>query len=316
MFPVHHKKLPITNENVMNKPLNLEKDCSVQQSLFEGEPLKKQKVVNVASVKQLSLFRYPGGKTWLVPEVRKWLTTKKEKPSEFVEPFAGGGIIGLTVANEFLADRVTMVELDPDVASVWHTILSKDAEWLAKQILEFDLTLQNAMKILESKPRDTRERAFQTIIKNRVYHGGILAPGSGLLKSGENGRGIASRWYPETLAKRIKKIMTFRDRISFIEGDGVQHIKKTAQGRNTVYFIDPPYTAPGKRAGTRLYKFSEIDHENLFNITSKVSGDFMMTYDNAGSVIEMAKRRSLHMRKVPMKGNHHTELYELLITPS
>ena len=70
----------------MNKLLNQEKDCPVQQSLFGEEPSKKEKLVNVASVRQLSLFRYPGGKTWLVPEARKWLKAKKDKPSEFIEP--------------------------------------------------------------------------------------------------------------------------------------------------------------------------------------------------------------------------------------
>ena len=52
----------------------------------------KQKPTNVAQVRQLSPFRYPGGKTWLVPEVRKWLMTSKRQPSVFVEPFAGGAM--------------------------------------------------------------------------------------------------------------------------------------------------------------------------------------------------------------------------------
>jgi hypothetical protein len=36
-----------------------------------------------------------------------------------------------------------MIELDPDVASVWHTIFSDEAEWLARQILSFDLTCEH-----------------------------------------------------------------------------------------------------------------------------------------------------------------------------
>jgi len=35
-----------------------------------------------------------------------------------VEPFAGGGIISLTALFERLVDRVVMVELDEDIASV------------------------------------------------------------------------------------------------------------------------------------------------------------------------------------------------------
>ena len=163
----------------------------VQESLFkEHTSPERRRVVNVASVKQRSPFRYPGGKTWLVPEVTLWLSQKNRKPGHFVELFAGGGIVGLTVAAEGLADHVTMIELDPDVASVWHTIFSDDAEWLARCILTFDLTSEHLQETLSRPTIATREKAFQTILKNRTYHGGILAPGSAPLKSGENGKGL------------------------------------------------------------------------------------------------------------------------------
>jgi DNA adenine methylase len=97
--------------------LNL--NAPVQESLFkEHTSPERQRVVNVASVKQRSPFRYPGGKTWLVPAVTLWLSRENRRPGHFVELFAGGGIVGLTVAAEGLADHVTMIELDPDVASV------------------------------------------------------------------------------------------------------------------------------------------------------------------------------------------------------
>ena len=136
------------------------------------------RVVNVASVKQLSPFRYPGGKTWLVPTVQLWLSHKRRRPDYFVELFAGGGIVGLTVAAERLADHVTMIEIDPDVASVWHTIFGDGAEWLANRILAFDLTYENVQETLSQPIESVKEKAFQTILKNRTYHGGILAPGS------------------------------------------------------------------------------------------------------------------------------------------
>ena len=69
---------------------------SSQLTLFAGETEKSQ-IVNVASVPQRSPFRYPGGKTWLVPTIRKWLKSLSLKPSLFVEPFVGGGIVSLTV---------------------------------------------------------------------------------------------------------------------------------------------------------------------------------------------------------------------------
>ena len=77
-----------------------------------------KKPVNVASVPQLSPFRYPGGKTWFVPTFRRWITSLKIRPNLLIEPFAGGGIISLTALAENYVDRVLMVELDKDIAAV------------------------------------------------------------------------------------------------------------------------------------------------------------------------------------------------------
>src|SRR6266852_8769865 len=112
--------------------------------LPEFETGEREGPVNVASVPQRSPFRYPGGKTWLVPLFRRWMMSLPSQPAVLVEPFAGGGIISLTAAFEQLADRVVMVELDEQIAAVWQTILGGDAAWLAKRILSFDLTPESA----------------------------------------------------------------------------------------------------------------------------------------------------------------------------
>ena len=106
------------------------------------------RIVNVASVPQRSPFRYPGGKTWLVPRIRQWLTSLPIQPAEFIEPFAGGAIVGLTVAAEGLAGHVTLVELDENVAAVWQTIIHDEGggEWLAKQIVNFELTHESVLE--------------------------------------------------------------------------------------------------------------------------------------------------------------------------
>jgi len=75
-----------------------------------------------------------------------------------------------------------MVELGSDVSSTWQTMLNAaDGEWLAREISSFDLTIDNFESLMNETPTTVRMRAFQTIIKNRVNHGGILAPGAGHL---------------------------------------------------------------------------------------------------------------------------------------
>jgi len=275
--------------------------------------LNTSRIVNVASVQHRSPFRYPGGKTWLVPFVQQWMLSQPKRPAEFIEPFAGGAIIGLTIAFEKLADHVTLVELDQQVAAVWKTILEGDYQWLADQILNFDLNLENVEVVFSQTDVSTEEKAFQTILKNRIHRGGILAPGAGKIKHGENGKGIKSRWYPETLAKRILNIGRIRERISFIQGDGVEVLQEETHRSDVAFFIDPPYTAAGKKAGARLYTHYELDHERLFSIVENLAGDFLMTYDNAPEIQAMAEDHGFSTEPVAMKNTHHTEMIELLV---
>lgn len=270
-------------------------------------------IVNVASVPQRSPFRYPGGKTWLVPRVRAWLSTLPVQPQTFIEPFAGGGIVALTVAFEQRAGHVLLVERDPQVAAVWHTILEGDADWLAEAILDFEMDQESLNDALRRPALTSEELAFQTILKNRTHRGGILAPGAGKVKHGENGKGLRSRWYPATIRRRILDIAEIRERITFIEGDGLEVARQYAADPSAVFFIDPPYTASTKRAGSRLYLYSEVDHEELFHIASTFAGDFLMTYDNAPELRALAARYGFDTELVAVKSTHHAEMTELLI---
>lgn len=274
-------------------------------------------IVNIATIKHRSPFRYPGGKTWLVPRIRQWLVgIHPSRRRTFIEPFAGGAIVGLTVGFEHLAEQVILVELDAQVAAVWETIIHTDGgEWLAQQILDFDLTADSVADLL-NKPPDilsTRELALQTIVKNRVNRGGILAAGAGQLKQGENGRGMASRWYPQTLHNRILDIVAIRDRFTFIQGDGLTVIEQNAHRDDAIYFIDPPYTAAGKQPGRRLYTHAQVNHERLFGLAAKLKGDFLMTYHNVPVVHTLAGRHQFEIQPIAMKNTHHAKQTELLI---
>ena len=276
----------------------------------------KQKPTNVAQVRQLSPFRYPGGKTWLVPEVRKWLVASKRTPSVLVEPFAGGAMAGLTVASERLAEHVVLAELDNDVAAVWQTIFAgsaADVRWLCNCITAFDVTLENVRKVLDGKAGSIKARAWRTIIKNRMQRGGIMSAGAGLVKEGEAGRGLKSRWYPETLVTRIEALHSMRERVTFEHADAFAVIQAFADDSNAFFFVDPPYTAGGKKAGKRLYTHNEIDHEGLFALMASVRGSVMMTYDDAPEVREMAQRHGFRIEPVPMKNTHHAIIQELLL---
>lgn len=268
-------------------------------------------VVNVAQVPQYSPFRYPGGKSWFVPRLRKWLTSR-ERPRVFVEPFAGGGSASCAALLEGLADHIVMVELDHRVAAVWQVIFGEEAGAFVERILAFDLTPDSAAALLASDPQEPFEIAWRTLVQNRVSHGGIIAPGGGVLKRGEGGKGVGSRWYPETLARRILALHGARHRVTVAQTDALQLLELYLGDPTVAAFIDPPYTAGGKKAGGRLYTHSVLDHERLFALASLMA-DPVMTYDLNPEVQALARRHGLQAKPIAMKNTHHAVMDELMI---
>jgi DNA adenine methylase len=299
------------------RPLLLNPNQSELLKQIAEQVLKITSPINVSQVAQLSPFRYPGGKTWLVPEIRRWMQSRPKAPKVFVEPFAGGAMCGLTVASEQLAQKVVLTELDDDVAAVWKTIFEGkevDIKWLCNRIESFDVAEDAVRAIIEKSPRSLREKAFRTIIKNRMQRGGIIAPGAGLIKAGEGGKGLMSRWYPSTLVRRIESLRAIRDRVEFTQGDAFTSIKTYAKERDAAFFVDPPYTAGGKKAGARLYAHHVIDHALLFATLAKVRGSVLMTYDDAPEVHDLATKNGFSVARIAMKSSHHALHKELLIT--
>lgn len=272
---------------------------------------------NVSTVPQRSPLRYPGGKTWLVPHVRRWLGSfpaPASFPRLLVEPFAGGGIVSLTAVMEYLAHRAVMVELDRDVAAFWRATLESPSE-LVSRVRDFSLTRASVERLTRQPPQSVQEHGFRTLVLNRTRRGGILAPGAALVREGENGAGVRSRWYPDTIARRIEAIAEWSDRLLFLEGDGVQVMEMMGAAPGAVFFIDPPYTASGgKRAGSRLYAHSIVDHKRIFKTLANCQADFLMTYDCSDEIMDLVEQYGFHGAVVNMKSGHHVQLPELLIT--
>lgn len=276
----------------------------MQKALFET-PLV---MPNVAKVPQYSPFRYPGGKSRWYPFIRQWLLISS--PTVMVEPFAGGAHVGLAAAVEqFVEHVVLVVELDENVAAVWETITNGNATWLMKQITAFEMTAENVEKVFDRKEASTRDRAFAMIVHNRISRGGITAPGAGRVRKGENGKGIKSRWYPETLVERIQRIAEAAGRIEFVAGDGLKVMEQYLYDEEAALFIDPPYP----KACRRLYKHSDVDHERVFQMAREAAGPILLTYDNSEEVNGLVEKYGFQSERLSMSTTHHWEKYELLI---
>ena len=273
-------------------------------------PVRKNHAHPALLTRHLSPFRYPGGKSWFVDLARQWLKAQPKRPKTLVEPFGGGAGISLIAVNEGLVEEAVFSEIDQDVAATWETLLNGHATWLANEILDFRVSRKRVEMKLKEIPKTDHERAFQCLLKNRMARGGVLSEGAGLIRRGEDGKGLHSRWYPETLAKRIKVISDLKSQLCFRQGDGFKVIDEYLHRSNTVFFVDPPYT----QAARRLYTHWSIDHENLFKVLQDAKGDVLMTYDDTKEVRMWANRYGFKVRKISMRTTHHQTKRELMIS--
>jgi DNA adenine methylase len=208
-----------------------------------------------------------------------------------------------------------MIEIDHDVSAFWHSAL-RDGGHMAAMIQEFSPTRDILCEWETSRPRCVKDHGFRTLVLNRTRRGGIIAGGASYMRKGENGKGLLSRWYPQTLARRLVEIERHADRLVFCEGDGMKLLPVLLRGwrEQAAVFVDPPYTAGGKRAGRRLYTDSEIDHESLFSMLADSKADFLMTYDFSSEIVRLIREHGFRAVVVFMKNTHHNRLPELVIT--
>jgi len=270
--------------------------------------------VNVSKIKHRSVFRYPGGKTWLVPTVKLWLENYKTvhgtSPELYVEPFVGGGSCALEVAASNLARHTVIGDLDEEIIKVWNTIFDENLnEKLANKIENFEFTTQTVYTTLNSKPRSQVNCAFQTILRNRVTHGGVLAKGAGLMKLGENKKGASSRWYPETLATRIRETNSYRDCVTVLHKDAFGLLETYKNNKHAVFLLDPPYTA-----GKRLYTHNTIDNSKLFESVEQLVGEFLLTFDNTVEILALAEKYGFEYTTSRMRNTKNQVMTELLVS--
>ncbi len=99
-------------------------------------------------VRQLSLIRYPGGKSKLLGEITGRLRRMSRRlgpDAEYREPFFGAGAVGLALLGYNPPVRSAWVnDCDPAMASLWHSVIH-DGESLRVMVEAFP----EAVRLLE-----------------------------------------------------------------------------------------------------------------------------------------------------------------------
>ena len=238
-----------------------------------------------------SPLRYPGGKTKITPLVSKIIEGTGIRECTYIEPFAGGAGVALSLLFNGKADRIVINDYDKAVYSFWRAV-KEDGDELIQMIEETPITIDewlNQKRIFYRRSNNySVDLAFSTFFLNRTNRSGIMNAGpiGGYSQTGNYK--IDARFNKVDLIKRIRKIMEYRDFIHVYNKDIIKFIKLIYPKFSDDAFIyfDPPYYNKGKD----LYKnfLDASDHKRISqSIIENVHSDWIVTYDRCDEILDI-----------------------------
>jgi len=240
-----------------------------------------------AARRGVSPLRYPGGKRKLVPVIADLIDRSGLEVDLFVEPFAGGAAVSISLLEAGYVRRIGLADLDPLVSSFWKVVFSPRADELAERVLGATVTLDEWRRQKALEPADEMEAAFKCFFLNRTSFSGTLTnrtgPMGGLKQVGEYL--IDYRFHAQSrakLARRILQLSGLSDRVAFVANesyaDTMARVRVLAPAGDVLWYLDPPYFVKADV----LYRhiFGPADHEALRRNVDAMPGSWILSYDD------------------------------------
>lgn len=240
-----------------------------------------------SKLKNYSPLRYPGGKGKLYPFVAAVINKMESQHSVYIEPFAGGAGLALSLLFNGVVEEIVINDYDKAIYSMWKAILTQTDAFI-ELVRNTPVTVEewyHQKDIYSTQSnRYSLELGFATFFLNRTNRSGILSAGpiGGYQQTGNYL--INVRFNKEDLIKRVQKIAKYKSKIHLYNHDIRSFIKSYVPkylSRAFIYF-DPPYYKKGKY----LYKnfFDEKDHQDIHDLVVGLECPWMVTYDNAPEI--------------------------------
>lgn len=236
-----------------------------------------------------SPLRYPGGKGKVINYFKLLLLENDMLGVEYVEPYAGGASVALTLLYEEYVGSVHINDLNPGVHAFWDAALNRTDE-LCRRIDATEVTMDEWFRQREvyrsTDPVDPLDLAFAVFFLNRTNRSGIIAGG---VIGGFNQTGpwkLDARYNKPDLIKRIRKVGRHRDRIMLTNMDALQLLQHWATRDDAAFlYLDPPYYVKGEGLYDNFYTVD--DHAEIAAAVQQLDHPWVVSYDNAPDIIDL-----------------------------
>jgi DNA adenine methylase len=209
-----------------------------------------------------------------------------------VEPFAGGGGVGLALLLHGYVDRIVLNDLSEPIYAFWRGMLDEPARFIDR-ILSAPLTPEEWVRQREtfrSSEAKQFELGFAAFYLNRTNHSGILNGGMIGGHAQSSTFGMDARFNRQELAARVSRIARQSEKISVTRLDAADllaQISTICADRRPFIYIDPPYYVKGRDLYYDFYK--DADHGRLRDAIIALPEviPWVVSYDNVAPIVAL-----------------------------
>mgnify|MGYP000925680499 FL=1 len=176
--------------------------------------------------KSLSPLRYPGGKSKIYDKVKAVIQSNSLDNRTYIEPFAGGFGIGISLLCDNVVQTAVLNDFDPHIYHFWFAVLNY-SDALIEKIEATPITIEERERqrdIYQDCSTDILTDGFATLFLNRVNFSGVIngGPIGGLSQSGTYK--LDCRFNKKEIIKKIETIALLKNRITLYNCDASELI--------------------------------------------------------------------------------------------
>jgi DNA adenine methylase len=274
-------------------------------------------------MRDASPLRYPGGKWRFTAFFRNLILRNFKRPPAYLEPYAGGASLALSLLFSETVAEVYLNDLDPAVYSFWLSVLEK-TDALVELIEKTPVTprqwREQKRLYAERRTAGDLQLGFATFFLNRTNHSGIL---NGGMIGGKRQKGewrVDARFNRAELIRRVKRIASYKNRIHLSCLDALEFIRCRGRAKSKLIYFDPPYFEAGRHLYLNAY--GPADHEFVRDRISALRCPWVVSYDDVPPIRRLYRGYSarrvqlLHTARTAHQGNEIIYFSPLLNVPT
>lgn len=239
----------------------------------------------------VSPLRYPGGKRKLANFIKLIYLANGLVGSEYVEAYAGGASVALSLLFEEYASRIHINDINRPIATFWRVLLT-NPDALCKRIRDSRPSMaewrrQKAVQM--HGDADDVDLAFSTFFLNRTARSGIINGGVVGGKAQDGPWRLDARLNRPELIRRIERISRFSGRITVTSLDAAEYLRRRLPTVPTPFvYLDPPYFMKGEGLYENFYQYQ--DHEEVSRLVRNLACPWVVSYDNRKEILKLYAR--------------------------